>query len=527
MADIKNDNLSKWTKWTSLIVVVIGTFMAILDSSIVNVAIPKLISVFSSTVDQSRWIITAYSLTMGAVIPLTGYLCHNFGTKKVYIFAMALFTVGSMLCGIAWSTQSMIFFRIIQGVGGGLIMPVSMAIIYDIVDQSEIGMALGLWGIAAMAAPAIGPTLSGYIIQYLDWRLIYTINIPIGVVGVLLSLILLKEHEKTPERSFDYLGFITATIGIVLCLYVLGEGATNLKEFKNILMLTIGFFSLLLFAVNELTHPHPLLNLRLLKIPIFSLSILISSVLSMALFGFVFIFPLYLQNLRGYTPMQTGMIMLPSAIMTAITMPISGVLLDKFGPKPLMVPSLVLLTAATFEMARITPETSITWIIILTVIRGLALGFCMMPATTTGMKHVPQQQVAGASALSNAIRQISSAISITFLTSVLQRQQELQYYKNVEHMSQFQPAVTNWISSFQGYLMSGGLQIQEAATATMSALSGIVQIQVFTVAMQNTLMVTVLFSLIAIPLSWFVKSPDEVQKSETFSEILKEGGQDV
>lgn len=520
MLVINEKGKSGFSKWASLIVVVVGTFMAILDSSIVNVALPKLMSVFGSTVEQARWIITAYSLTMGSVIPLTGYLCNKYGTKRIYIFSLIMFTVGSLLCGFAWSNQSMIAFRIIQGLGGGLIMPVSMSILYDIVEPSELGMAMGLWGIAAMAAPAIGPTLSGYIIQYLDWRLIFTINIPIGFIGVVLSMILLKKKPAHPAKGFDYTGFISSTVGLICCLYVLGEGNVDFKDVNNVLLLTFGGFCLLLFVINELTHPQPLLNLRLLKIPDFMLSIIISSVLTMAMFGFVFIFPLYLQSLRGYSAMQTGMIMFPSAIITGFVMPISGMLTDKFGAKPLMFPGLLLLAYSTYELSSINLNTSIDWIIAYSMLRGVALGLTMMPVTTNGMKFVPPAQVAGASALSNTIRQVSAAISITALTSLMQKQQDIGYYKHVEYVNQFQPTVTDWISKLQAQISTYGMNTAESSALLQSTLFGLVQKNVVTVSIQATLLFTMIFAVLAIPLVALTKEPPKSKKDTNSSIII-------
>lgn len=210
------ENEEKFYRKAVLMAVIIGTFMAVLDSSIVNIAISKMMTVFGVSVDDAQWIITSYTLAMGSVIPLTGYLSDRFGSKIMYMFALAAFTVGSLLCGIAWSNNIMIAARIIQGIGGGMIMPVGMSILYSTFPKEERGTALGFWGIAAMAAPAIGPTLGGYIIEYLDWRLVFTINIPIGIIGIVFSWLLLKNTNQKIKQPFDYIGFITAAVGLVL-----------------------------------------------------------------------------------------------------------------------------------------------------------------------------------------------------------------------------------------------------------------------------------------------------------------------
>lgn len=435
---------AKMEQWLALFVVIIGTFMSILDSSIVNIAIPKMMSVFGVSLDEVKWILTSYTLALGAIIPLTGFLADVFGNKRVYIFALSMFTVGSLLCGFAWSNTSMIVFRIIQAIGGGMIMPIGMSIIYQTFPENERGLALGFWGIASMAAPTLGPTLGGYIIEHLDWRLIFNINVPIGIVGVVLAWILLQDSPIKKVRGFDYLGFISSTLGIVSILYVLGEGSSiDWSDIKNPILMIFGILSLIFFVVNELTHENPLLDLRVLKIPEFSLSQGISCVLTFALMGGTYVLPLFLQNLRGYTPMQTGLILFPSAIAVGFMMPISGALFDRIGAKPVVLPGMVLLGIASYFLVGSinmnTESSAITWLL---TIRGLGLGLAMMPINTAGMNAVPPNLVTRASALSNTIRQISGALSITIMTTLIQNKLNFGYAYKAEQITAFNNLVS-------------------------------------------------------------------------------------
>lgn len=493
--------------WTSLIVVIIGTFMAILDSSIVNIAIPKMMAVFGVSVDDARWIITCYTLTLGAIIPLTGFLTDKFGSKRVYVFALIAFTFGSLLCSLAWSNTSMIVFRIIQGLGGGMIMPVSMSIIYQVVPVHKRGLALGIWGIAAMAAPTIGPTLSGYIIQYYDWRLIFTINVPVGLVGVILSMILLKDSLHKEVKQFDIIGFISSSVSIVFFLYLMGEGSNiDWSEIKNVIMLIIASFSMIIFVYNELTHPAPLLDLRLLKIFPFTLSIIISSVMNMAMFGVIFIMPLFFQNLIGYTPMQSGMIMLPSAIAMGIFMPIGGKLFDKIGAKPLVIPGSIILAITTYQLSKIAIETPLSTIVFLLIVRGMALGFTSMPSSTQGMNSVPQPLIARASALSNTVRQLSSSLSVTILTSVLEHAQRTQYARYAADSTIFNPSTTSFLATFQNMFIQSGYTISNATASAQTILYSIVQKKVFLDGINETMIVSTVFAIITIPLAFLIES---------------------
>lgn len=501
-----NQYLTGMNKWLALIVVVFGTFMAILDSSIVNIAIPKMMAVFGVTTDEIKWVLTAYMLAMGAVIPLTGYLGDRFGTKKVYIWSLILFTTGSALCGFAWSNSSMVAARIIQAIGGGMIMPTSMAIIYQIVAPNERGTALGIWGIAAMAAPAIGPTLSGYIVEHLNWRLIFTVNIPVGIVAVVLAIILLKEYPKKPTHKFDLLGFISIASGLSCIMYVLGEGsAIDWNDFTTVFLLIFGVFALILFVVNELTHDEPLLDLRILKIWPFSLSIILSSLMSMGMFGGVYLLPLFLQNLQGYTAMQTGMIMFPSAIATAITMPISGKLFDRFGAKPLVIPSLIILAWTTYILAHISLETHSTTITYLMMFRGVGMGLAMMPSTTVGMNRVPQALIGRASALSNVIRQVAGSVSITVITMVLQNRQVINYARLSEQVTWFNTNSMQLIKGLQGIYIKAGIPADVSQGAALSTISGLIQKQAMAQAIDETIYVTFIISVITIFLGFLLQ----------------------
>jgi len=491
-------------KWTVLIVIIIGTFMAVLDSSIVNIAISKMMTVFGVSVADAQWIITSYSLTMGAVIPLTGYLADRYGSKNMYIFSLIAFTLGSLLCGISWSNNMMIISRVLQGLGGGMIMPLGMTIIYSTFSKEERGMALGFWGIAAMAAPTIGPTLGGYIIEYVNWRLIFTINIPIGIVGVLSAWLLLKPSEKKSHLTFDYIGFITSSVGLVFILYVFGEGIV-VWDIKNVLLMTIGIFSFIIFIINELTHPEPLMDLRVFKYMPFTMSMVISTFNTMAMFGVVFIMPLFLQNLRGFTPIQTGLIMLPSAVVMGVMMPIGGKLGDKFGAKPLVIAGSAITAFATYLMSSLNINTPMMFISLLLVIRAFGLGISMMTASTEGMNSVPHHLISRATAVNSTVRQVASSISITLLVGVMNRHQNLSFARLSEQVNSFNYNIMSTMGGIKSSLMANGASSAVAEVASNKLILGLISQQAFVSGINATLIVSSLMGLICIPLAFFFK----------------------
>ena len=511
-------------KWAALFVVVIGTFMVMLDSSIVNIALPKMMNVFGSDLEAAKWILTGYTLAMGAVIPITGFLSDTFGIKKLFIVALAIFTLGSFLCGLAWSNTAMVVFRIIQALGGGAIMPVGMAYIFSIFPVSERGKALGFWGIASMSAPAIGPTLGGYIIQYMDWRFIFYVNVPIGVIGIFFAGILLtKTSLKTYQGNFDFIGFFSSIIAIVSLLYVLGEGSSiDWGKIQFPLILALGCGSLLIFIVNELAHPEPLLDLRLFKNYDFTLSQIITSITMMAIMSGIYMLPLFLQNLRGYTAMQTGLILLPSALSSAFMMPISGALFDKFGAKVVTIPGLLIIAITTYQMSKFSMDTTAATITLVSTIRGIGLGFSMMPVATAGMNAIPRHLAGRATALSSTLRSIVQALAITFITSVISTKSGINYARFTEQITPFNHTAGNITNLMQGAFMKSGLSQGNAHGSALSTLGRMLYAQAYLDAINYAIAMTVPAALAGIIFVIMMSSKKTTKKRELEKSSVKE-----
>lgn len=423
-----NQTQDERINWSILLVIIIGTFMAILDSSIVNVALPKMMAIFNASEDQIEWILTAYMLTLGVIMPISGYVGDTFGYKRTYITALLLFVIGSVLCGMAWSVDSMVAARVIQALGGGIMQPLGMAIIYQSFPRSKMGMVLGFWGIAAMAAPAIGPTLGGYLVEYVNWRLIFYINLPIGVFNLFFAGVILEETRLIKGKTFDLLGLVTSCVGLFCLLLALSDGTKDGWASTYIVSLFIvAAASLSIFVINELGHPEPILELRIFKNFIFSISVIIGSLLAVGLFGAIFLIPLLLQNVLGQTAMKTGLIMFPGALASGFMMPLAGRLFDKYGARWVVAFGLVIVTWSTYVMSGwnvLTPFIAMTlWM----TIRGAGMGFAMMPVTTVGMNTVPPPLIGRASALSNVIRQVSASFGIAMFTTIMQNRQVFHY----------------------------------------------------------------------------------------------------
>ncbi|UOF92166.1 DHA2 family efflux MFS transporter permease subunit [Fodinisporobacter ferrooxydans] len=423
-------------QWLALIAIILGAFVAILNNSLINVALPKLVNTLSSTTDRMQWVLTGYMLASGVIIPISGYMGDRLGYKKFFTIALSIFTVGSALCATAWSDTSLIFFRIVAGLGGGVIMPLSMAIIYKIIPRHQIGMALGIWGISAMVAPAIGPTLSGYLIQYYSWRLLFIVSIPVSLLAILMVLLLLKETEIVKGKKFDFAGFFLSATSAGTLLYALSNGQKDgWTSFEIVSLLYISVSALVLLFYVETGKEDPIIDFSLFKNIQFTLSVLAGCLIMIGMYGGVFLTPIYLQNIQDMSTIDTGLLLMPQAIAMAIMMPIAGRLFDKIGAMPLALVGLTLLSIMTYQLHQLTTITSQNWLKYILMVRGIGIGLCMMPISTAGMNAVHPHQVAKASAQSNLIRQVAASFGIAILTMIMQDQTQL-------HAEQIRETVT-------------------------------------------------------------------------------------
>lgn len=487
-------------------VLVIGSFMAILDGSIVNVALPKMMAIFGVGTEDIQWVMTSYMLMSGVVVPVTGYLGDRFGYKRIYIYSLVVFTVGSALCGMAWSNNSLVVARVIQAIGGGAIMPVSMSMIYRIVHRKKIGMALGIWGIAVIMAPAVGPTLGGYLVDHFDWRLIFTINIPIGVAAVILSAVVLQETSLQKGLKFDIPGAILCAAGCFAVLLALSEGQQEgWTSFYIVNLLMIGAFCLVLFFLWELYTEHPMIDVRLMyQNKVFAASLLTTSIVTIGMFSVIFLIPIYAQTLQGLTPMQTGLLMMPMALVTGFMMPISGRLFDKIGALPLCLVGLTIVVVTTYKMHDLSLDTSFRELQILLAVRASGLGLAMMPMTTAGMNTVPPMLVGRASALNNVARQIAASLGIAYLTYVMLHRQSYHAAWYADAVNWTSPVAMEAMNRVQAALTQTGLGALAGKQGAVSVLSMLAQRQAMANAIADAIVVGAVIVLTAFPLLFFL-----------------------
>jgi DHA2 family multidrug resistance protein len=405
-------------KWLVAIAVIFGLFMAVLDSTVVNIALPKLQAVFGATLNDVQWMITGYTLAQTVSIPLFGYLGDRFGVKWIYIISLGLFTLASALCGLAWSVNSMVFFRVVQGLGGGALLPLGIAQVYAVFPPAERGRSQAAIGVPVLLAPAIGPTLGGYIVQYADWRLIFYLNVPIGIVGIFMCASLLRRGRFNARARLDILGLTLSTLAFASLVYGVGEAASDGWNSSKVLgFAAFGLICLVALVIVELRIDDPLLDFRLFKRWNWISANLITVATTFALFGALFLVPQYLQVLRGLNAMQAGLVLLPSSLVTLVALPISGISMDRFGPKWSILIGLVALGVASYLLSGLTLATPTRVLQFWLVGRSLGIGFASQPASVIALSDVPPAELARGSSFFTVMRLVTSAFVTSFLAT--------------------------------------------------------------------------------------------------------------
>ena len=402
--------------WRISAVVIVGSIMSILDTTIVNVAMDTLSHELHATISQVQWVVTGYMLSLAAVIPITGWAAKRFGAKRVWITSLILFTAGSALCGTATSIDELIFFRVLQGIGGGMILPIGQLMMADAAGPERMGRVMSIVAVPAMLAPILGPAIGGLILDNASWQWIFYVNLPIGIIAVITSLRTLPRDKPTaasaPAGRLDVRGLALMATGLPLLIYGLAEvGSTGTFGFtKVILPCLVGLSLIGFFIVHALRVPKPLLNVRLYKRPTFSSASFAMFCLGAALFGGLILLPLYWQNIRHEDVLRTGLLTAPQGLGMALVMPLAGKLTDRFGGGPLALIGVIVTTLATIL------DLSIAMFI-----RGMGIGFAFMPAMAAAFASLRRSELADATPQLNVLQRVGGSIGTAVLAVVLQR----------------------------------------------------------------------------------------------------------
>jgi EmrB/QacA subfamily drug resistance transporter len=396
--------------------------MAILDHTVVNVALPTLGRVFQAELGLLQWVITGYALAQAAVIPLAGWLSDRFGAKRVYISAVGLFTLGSVLCAAAPSALGLVAFRVLQGLGGGVLMPIGMAFVFRLAPPDKRGAVMGVFGIPIMLAPALGPALSGWLVEFADWRLIFLINVPVGMFALALAArVLPRLAAQRVVGRLDLLGVILAPLAFGTLTFGIGQSyGAGWTGASRLLALGVGLVALVAFVARELKTDEPLLDLRVFRVGVFSRGILVQWLTASGMFGSMFLLPVFLQQVAGYGSFQTGMATLPHAIVAGLAMPVGGRLFDRFGARPTVLTGLALVATGLALLSRISPATTPMELILPLALWGGGMGMAMMPLNTHLLNSAPRDLVSRVTSLTSAFHSVVIALGVAVAATFVQ-----------------------------------------------------------------------------------------------------------
>ncbi len=407
-------------KYLVAAIYVCGLFMDIMDSTIVNVALPTLVKVFHTTNNTIEWVVIGYLLSLAIWVPASGWVGDRFGTKKTFIFAITMFTLGSALCGVSWNAGSLIAFRLLQGVGGGMMSPVGSAMLYRVFPPRERAKASAFIMVPTMIAPAFGPIVGGWLVTDVSWRWIFYINLPVGLLGLVLAFVCLREHTEPTAGRLDIRGFVCSGVGLALILLGLSRGPEQGWTNPSVMLsLAAGVALFAALVIFELRDTAPMLDLRLFVDRMFRNTNLFMFAASGGLIGVLFLLPLFLQELRGLSALQSGLATFPQAIGMILMIQVSTRMYMVVGPKRMMLAGMLGLAVTTALFLRIDLQTDIWWIRLIMFARGLTLGFCMIPMGTAMFATIKPKDTGRASALMNANRQVGGSVGVAVLATIL------------------------------------------------------------------------------------------------------------
>lgn len=406
--------------WPVMIAIFVGSFVCVLASASVNLALEILKDHFETSLGTVQWTLTGFMLAMGTTAPLVGYLGEKFSYKRLYLFSLVGFTLMSALCGTAWDVGSLIVFRVLQGAFSGLIIPATMSIIYQIIPRDKQPMAVALWGLSAMLAPAFGPTISGWILQSFDWQWLFLMNVPLGILAIFIVAAFIPYYRLSVPKSFDGIGFVTVIASSTSILLALGKGHDwGWGSWKILSLLGGGLLMLALFIWRELTAETPLLNLKVFKSGRFTLNMIIQSIITISLYSGTFLTPVFLQRIQHVSAMDTGLILLPASLVMALSMPIVGKLYSVVGPRWLLSVGIVLLTIGTLTQSWLSTDISHSYIIWWMIVRNLGIAMVVMPSSNAAMEQIAPELSGHASSISNWTRNVFGSFAIAIFTTLL------------------------------------------------------------------------------------------------------------
>jgi DHA2 family multidrug resistance protein len=513
----------KPNKWLVTISITFGTLMGAIDSSIVSVALPHMMGTLGATVQEITWISTGYIIANVVVMPFTAFLGRLFGQKRVYMFCLALFLFGSILCGTAHSLTALILYRVIQGFGAGALQPTEQAILRQTFSAKEQGMAMALFAMAVMLGPAIGPTLGGWIVDNYAWPWIFYINVPVGILGLAMVAAFVHEDEdiiaknrqlaEAQRKKVDWWGIGLLIAGLCSLQYVLEEGQQN--DWFESTAITVAFWAALAFVaafvVRELTCEVPAVDIRLFKDPVFLSGTLIGALMFALLMCTMFLLPLFMQQLLGFTATDAGFAMMPRVFVMMITTPIVGRVYNTVSPRVMIAIGIVFIAMGAWDMSHFSLASGQHNVIFAVCTQGVGFSCLFVPLSTVALTAIPRHRMADATGLNSLFRQVGGSIGLAVGATVLTRSGDSARAALIAHVTPSNPAAMDRLQGLTHSFMAKGMVWSEARQLAYRALDTVVQKQATLLAFDRVFLLAGVSFLFVLPLLWFLKVPDHLK----------------
>ncbi|MCH1639297.1 DHA2 family efflux MFS transporter permease subunit [Paenibacillus timonensis] len=411
---------ANFKRWPIVMALLIGAFVSILNQTLMNVALPQMMDDLGVGATTIQWLSTGFMLVNGVLIPISAFLMERFTTRMLFISAMILFSAGTFICGIGSSFELVLIGRLVQAAGAGVLMPLMTVVFLTIFPIEKRGQAMGMMGIAMIFAPAVGPTLSGWVIEHHPWNVLFWIILPFAVLSIFLGVIFMKNVTRIGRPKLDVLSIILSTLGFGGVLYGFSEaGSTSWGETEVVVSLIVGVVALGLFLWRQLKSDKPLLEFRVFRYDMFSLTTIINVVVTMAMYAAMILLPIYLQKIRGFSPLESGLLLMPGAILMGIMSPITGMIFDRIGARWLAVIGLAITAITTWEFSNLTDGTTYSHLILMYTARMFGMSMLMMPIQTAGLNQLPARLNAHGTAMSNTLRTIAGALGTALLVTIM------------------------------------------------------------------------------------------------------------
>ena len=506
--------------------VTFGTLMGAIDSSIVNVALAHIRGELGATLQEITWISTGYVVAQVVVMPFTAFLGRLFGQKNVYMFCLALFLVGSILCGVARTLPSLVFFRALQGLGAGALQPTEQAILRQTFPPKEQAMVMALFGLAVMLGPAIGPTLGGYIVDHYHWAWIFYINVPVGALGLFMVWSFVPEPEdlriaaraeaERQRANMDWVGIALLCVGLASLQYLLEEGqADDWFESQRIVACAfVAGVSIVAFIARELTTPVPVVNLSLFRDPVFLSGTLIGSIMFAMLMGGMFLLPVFMQEVLGFTAMQSGQALLPRVLVMMLATPFIGRIYNRVDPRIIIAAGVGFFTVGAYLMSHFTLATSSRGIVGAIMVQGVGFSCLFVPLTTTALSRVPRHKIPDATGLNSLLRQVGGSIGLAIFATMLSRYMIASKAAIAAHVTLTRPEVQARLQMAQQGLVARGIDPVAARNGAVLSLYGAVARQATVVAFERLFLLTGVLFLGILPILVFLKRAPQTPSTE-------------